>query len=229
MTSYLTRLKAFNAKNTLREEVTKPTDALSSVLSDRGDTTFRTSQSLSSVPSVHRVGVSGKGEEAFAGFVGLSGETVLNCKSDTGVVGENQKSRPERTARTDESCSIVWKARAEALIVTGLPRSWAEPFAKLLFGPPPGDFDPAYWARVLPGANVFADEWAARAHSLGWKAKQVFGLDDIKPAARHDMKGVAWLLTDAAHVVALDEHGADIMTKQASRLRFYRRFPGQFS
>mgnify|MGYP005806301195 CR=1 FL=1 len=34
MTSYLTRLKAFNAKNTLREDVTKPTNALSSVLSD---------------------------------------------------------------------------------------------------------------------------------------------------------------------------------------------------
>jgi hypothetical protein len=119
-----------------------------------------------------------------------------------------------------------WKARADALVATGLPSEWAEPFAKLLRGPPPGDFDHTYWARGLPGANLFADEWAAHAHTLGWTSREVFGLDELKPAARHDRKGVAWLLTDGARVVALDESGADIITKQRSRQRFYRRLSG---
>ncbi len=123
------------------------------------------------------------------------------------------------TVKTDNT---TWQARAEALEAAGLPPGWAKPFAKLLCGPPPGDFDHTYWARGLPGANLFADAWAAQAHRLEWTAGEVFGLDELKPAARHDLKGVAWLLTDGARVVALDERGADIVTQQGSKQRFYR-------
>lgn len=115
-----------------------------------------------------------------------------------------------------------WEARATALVAVGLPTEWANPFAKLLCGPPPGDYDHMFWARGLPGANLFADEWAAHAHALGWSAAEVFGLDELKPAARHDRKGVAWLLSDGARVVAIDERGADIVTQQGSKQRFYR-------
>jgi hypothetical protein len=118
--------------------------------------------------------------------------------------------------------SEPWQARAASLKQAGLPREWAEPFAKLLCGPPPGDFDSLYWARVVEGANVFADEWAVAAYRAGWRAEEVFGLDEIKPAARHDRKGLAWFLSDGAHVVALDTKGADILTGQGSRQRFYR-------
>lgn len=115
-----------------------------------------------------------------------------------------------------------WEERATALVAVGLPSEWAKPFAKLLCGPPPGDYDHIYWARGLPGANLFADEWATRAHALGWTSGEVFGLDELKPAARYDHKGVAWLLIDRARVVALDERGADIVTQQGSKQRFYR-------
>jgi hypothetical protein len=39
---------------------------------------------------------------------------------------------------------------------------------------------------------------------------------------RNDRKGVAWFLADGRRVVALDETGADIVTQQGSRQRFYR-------
>jgi hypothetical protein len=56
--------------------------------------------------------------------------------------------------------------------------------------------------------------------SLRWTATEVFGLDSVKPAVRHDAKGVARILSDGAHVL-IDEHGAAILTSQASRLRLY--------
>jgi len=115
-----------------------------------------------------------------------------------------------------------WIARAEALMAAGLPREWAERFARLLCGPPPGNFDVAYWARLQPGANHVADEWAAKAHALGWRAEEVFGLDELAPAARWDRKGIAWLIDEGQRVVALDEGGAEISTRSGARLRFYR-------
>lgn len=108
-------------------------------------------------------------------------------------------------------------------MAAGLPREWAEPFARLLCGPPPGNFDVAYWARLRPGANHVADEWAAKAHALGWRAEELFGLDEVAPAARWDRKGIAWLIDEGQRVVALDEGGAGIITRSGARLRFYRQ------
>ncbi len=115
-----------------------------------------------------------------------------------------------------------WIARAAALTAAGLPRDWAGPFAKLLCGEPPGDFGQSYWARVVDGANNFAGHWAAEAYRAGWTAADTFGLDEIKPAARHDRRGVAWFLSDGARVISLDAAGADIVTMQGSHQRFYR-------
>jgi len=63
--------------------------------------------------------------------------------------------------------------RADALGIAGRPSEWAEPFAKLQCGPPPGDVDIVYWVRLLPGANQVAEEWAAQAHAI------VLGLHDL--------------------------------------------------
>ena len=77
---------------------------------------------------------------------------------------------PEKTVET-------WDERAAHLeFDAGLPRAWAEHFARLLVGDPPGDFSPTRWQAVLDAALVFADKWAAEAHRLGWDASEVFGL-----------------------------------------------------
>ncbi len=102
------------------------------------------------------------------------------------------------------SDALAWQPRAISLERdAGFPYEGAEPFAKLLCGEPPGDYDAGYWERALEGAVIFAPQWAAVAYRAGWSLESVFGLDDIAPARRHDRKGLAWLLTDGKHVVAL--------------------------
>jgi hypothetical protein len=116
----------------------------------------------------------------------------------------------------------TWRARAASLEHdAGLPHEWAEPFAKLLCGGPPRGFDPDYWEHSVKGASIFARQWAAQALALGWTAGEVFGLDDIAPGRRHDKKGLAWLLPDGKHVVALDAGGADIETARGVKQRFF--------
>lgn len=117
-----------------------------------------------------------------------------------------------------------WQERAAHLeFDAGLPREWAEHFGRLLHAPAPGDFTPTRWQAVIDGALRFADRWAVEAHRQGWGAQEVFGLDEVAPAARVDRSGLAWLLGDGSQVVALDRNGADIMTRSGSRQRFYRR------
>ena len=133
------------------------------------------------------------------------------------------------TARTAPSpqrtvSAPAWETRAASLEHdAGLPHELAEPFARLLCGAPPRGFEPRRWAGVVQGASIFAEQWAAQAFRLGWPAQEMFGLDEIQPARRHDRKGVAWLLTDGKRVVALDAGGADIETARGVKQRFYRR------
>ena len=117
----------------------------------------------------------------------------------------------------------TWQARAASLEHDGLPCEWSGPFAKLLCGAPPGDYEAGYWERTLEGAETFAPQWAAVAYRAGWSLESVFGLDDIAPARRHDSKGLAWLLPDGKQVIALDAAGADIETERGVKQRFYRR------
>ena len=119
-----------------------------------------------------------------------------------------------------------WQARAAVLEQSGLPSEWAETVARLLIGPPPRGFDHSRWSRAVDGAVIFAEQWSGRAFALGWSADEAFGLDKIAPASRHDRKGLAWLLADGRRVTAIDAQGADIITAQGSRQRFYRMSDG---
>jgi len=124
---------------------------------------------------------------------------------------------PEKAVETWEECAAHLEYDA------GLPRAWAEHFARLIVGEAPGDFSPTRWQAALDGALRFADRWAKEAHRLGWDASEVFGLDDEAPATRIDHRGLAWLLGHGGEVVALDRDGAEIRTAQGGRQRFYRR------
>jgi hypothetical protein len=104
-----------------------------------------------------------------------------------------------------------------------LPRAWAEYLARLVQGPPPGDFQERHWQVVVDGALRFADEWAGRAYALGWRPEELFGLDQVAPSARVDRRGLAFLLANGARVVSIDESGADIFMPGGARQRFYRR------
>lgn len=104
-----------------------------------------------------------------------------------------------------------------------MPDAWASAFAEIVEGPVRFPSDPHRWHTVVDGALVFADQWASKAHALGWTVVELFGLDPIAPAARLDTRGLAFLLGNSARVVAIDSAGADIVTAQGSRQRFYRK------
>jgi hypothetical protein len=130
----------------------------------------------------------------------------------------------ELLARHDAAPVEEWEERAAHLEYdAGLPRSWAEPFARILCGEPPGDFSPGHWQAVVDGGLRFADQWAAKALAMGWRPEDVFGLHANSPAARRDCKGLAWLLGDGERIVGIDANGADIAMPSGSRQRFYRQ------
>ncbi len=105
----------------------------------------------------------------------------------------------------------------------GLPRHWAEYFARQLVIGPPGDFSPVRWQAAIDAALMFADQWASEAHRLGWRVEDIFGLHPTAPAARYDCRGLAWLLGDGSRVTAIDVASADVVTPRGGRQAFFRQ------
>jgi hypothetical protein len=68
-----------------------------------------------------------------------------------------------------------------------------------------------------------ANDWAPLALSLGWRWEDLFGVNHIAPGARHDDKGLAFLIGDGQQVVALTTWTAAIRTAGGATLTFYRR------
>jgi hypothetical protein len=92
-----------------------------------------------------------------------------------------------------------------------------------LTGGPPGDFSPERWQSILDGALRLADGWVQQAYLLGWTPEDVIGMHLTHPMSRIDQRGLAWLLDDGSRVIAIDETGTDIETRQGARQRYYRR------
>jgi hypothetical protein len=63
----------------------------------------------------------------------------------------------------------------------GVPREWAEGFAKLCTMPRPPAYRPQRWARLIDAAGHFIDDWAMVATKLRWTTEQVFGVDAAAP------------------------------------------------
>lgn len=144
------------------------------------------------------------------------------------TVAVSQPTQTEKTRPEPDAADLADAIEERAAIIehdAGLPRAWAESFARILCSPPPGDFadHPDRRQSILDGALRFADAWGAEAHWQGWTVEEVFGLHPTHPAARYDRRGLAWLLADGARVVAIDENGADIVNARGVASRYYRR------
>jgi hypothetical protein len=109
----------------------------------------------------------------------------------TPVIAANKPAIVEELSRLEPGHVGDWEERAAHLEYdAGLPCAWAEPFARLLCSGPPGDFDPVRWQQVTHAALIFRDQWAAKAHALGWKLDDVIGMDPI--ALPLDTAAKAW-------------------------------------
>jgi hypothetical protein len=76
----------------------------------------------------------------------------------------------------------------------GVPREWAEGYAMLCLIPTPPGVHPGRWHAVIKGMGHFIDQWAGKAHALGWSPAELFGLDPVAPLLRLDRLGVAFLM-----------------------------------
>jgi hypothetical protein len=107
----------------------------------------------------------------------------------------------------------------------GIPREWAEGFARLDPNRPPGDVPLRRWRTFVDDIGVFLDgRWAATAAALGWGPGELFGCDRDRPFARVDTAGLLWLLNGDT-LVALSSEIAVIERVTGARQTYRRRAP----
>ena len=105
----------------------------------------------------------------------------------------------------------------------GVPRAWADGFARLDPGRPPRDVPLKRWLRFVDDVSRFLDSpFCAAAQSLGWGPFDFFGCDSDKPFARIDLCGVLWLL-NGDKLVELTATTATIETRTGERHRWCRK------
>jgi hypothetical protein len=105
----------------------------------------------------------------------------------------------------------------------GIPREWAEGFARLDPGCPPDDVPPRRWLRLVDDGGKFLDDgWAVKAASLGWGPLDLFGCDRERPFGRIDHLGLLWLLKGGT-VIELHRDRAIIETAGRAIQTFRRR------
>src|SRR5205085_4515172 len=112
-----------------------------------------------------------------------------------GVAGET-KNPP---APADTAPSIEGETEAECAAIIdhgpGVPRAWAEGFARLDPDRPPGDVPARRWQRFVDDVGLFLDSpFCAVVAALGWGSHDLFGCDRDRPFARIDQCGLLLLL-----------------------------------
>ncbi|HYZ42789.1 MAG TPA: hypothetical protein VE687_19500, partial [Stellaceae bacterium] len=105
-----------------------------------------------------------------------------------------------------------------------IPRGWAEGFARLDAGRPPGDVPARRWETFVSDIGRFLDDgWAHKAAAIGWGPLDLFGCDRQRPFARIDNSGLLWLL-NGDKLVEIDRHKA-VIERQSGARQTYRRKP----
>jgi hypothetical protein len=107
----------------------------------------------------------------------------------------------------------------------GVPREWAEGFARLNLASAAPGFGGTRWQQVIDDGGRFLDRWASEAAQLGWRAVDIFGIHPLAPAARFDVMGLVPII-NGGEVVAITERSATIQSPGGSRLVYMRRTAG---
>jgi hypothetical protein len=104
----------------------------------------------------------------------------------------------------------------------GVPRAWAEGFARLDPDRPPNDVPPHRWRRFVDDVGSFLDgRLCAVAAALGWTAFDLFGADRDRPFARIDQAGLLWLL-NGDRLELLTDDAATIERRSGARQTWRR-------
>ena len=130
----------------------------------------------------------------------------------------------ERVNAADPLADDFAERAALAEIGAGVPREWAEGFARLQVTRPPAGIALWRWQQVIDDAGHFLDRWAPQASALSWRKLDVFGVHPEKPIERFDAAGLVWLLR-GAEVVAIAEMTAKLRTASGVVQTYARRDP----
>ena len=130
----------------------------------------------------------------------------------------------ERVNTVDPLADDFPERAALAEIGAGVPREWAEGYARLQVVRPPAGIAVWRWQQVIDDAGRFLDRWATQAVALGWRTLDVFGVHREKPVERFDAAGLVWLLR-GAEVVAITEMMAKLKTTSGATQTYARRDP----
>lgn len=106
----------------------------------------------------------------------------------------------------------------------GIPRQWAEGFARLNTGHRPRGFTPERWQQLIDDGGRFLDRWAKAAAGCGWSGTDIFGLQPGAPTARYDGMGLVALI-GGGEVIAVGNNSATIRRPGGSCLTYYLRRP----
>jgi hypothetical protein len=108
-------------------------------------------------------------------------------------------------------------------IEAGVPREWAEGFARLHHDRPPGDVPAGRWQTFIDDIVRFLDQgWADKAAALGWGPYDLFGCDRDTPFSCLDQAGLLWLI-DGGRLVAIAENAATIELRVGARQTWRRK------
>jgi hypothetical protein len=83
-------------------------------------------------------------------------------------------------------------AEEERAAIVGVPREWAEGFARLDPDRPPAGVPLRRWQAVIDAIGTFLDRWAAEAVARGWQAADIFGADSSRPEVTWLNAGPLW-------------------------------------
>jgi hypothetical protein len=107
----------------------------------------------------------------------------------------------------------------------GVPREWAEGFARLDMAMPPKGFDERRWRTLIDDGGKFLDRWGADAARLGWTAADVFGVSPRAATAAPSDAASLVMLINGGEVVAISPFSADIKATCGGAALVYLRKP----
>jgi hypothetical protein len=200
--------------------------------SDQGDRT-RSSRGLSSLMSLlsrtDPLTNEGPKTEASTSFVSdlapphTEGEATAAAPSIHASALRSTAATKATELVQDAWCDVEEERAAVIEYDAGIPRAWAEGFARLDPNRPPGDVPARRWLRFVDDVGRFLDgDFAAIAAALGWGSFDLFGCDRDRPFARIDQAGLLWLL-NGDRLIELTESTATIETTTGRRQTWRRK------
>jgi hypothetical protein len=103
----------------------------------------------------------------------------------------------------------------------GIPRIWADGFARLDSMRAGSDFCREEWEQVLNDSGRFLDGWVKRALLLGWTVDDVFGVDTGDDPNHRGRAGLVFVIA-GGEVVDLLDRGARIRRPDGTAIGYVR-------